>query len=75
MKKIGNDLGIINKFDKDIKSKYIEFEVKYLDFNSIPNISVIENKFNMTKVKFDKFSKNNIIYEDFKQDPEIIKSD
>ena len=68
-------MGIINKFDKDIKSKYIEFEVKYLDFNSIPNISVIENKFNMTKVKFDKFSKNNIIYEDFKQDPEIIKSD
>ena len=74
-KRIGKGLGIINKFNKDISRKYVEFDVKYFDFNSIPKINVIQEKFNVFNNKLEKFSNNNIIYEDFEQDKEDIKVD
>ena len=75
-KRIGKGLGIINKFNKDIKRRYVEFDVKYFDFNSIPEINIIQEKFNIFNNKLEKFSNNNnIIYEDFEQDKEETKFD
>ena len=68
-------LGIINKFNKDIKRRYVEFDVKYFDLNSISEFNIIQEKFNIFNNKLEKFSNNNIIHEYFAQDKEETKFD